>query len=168
MMTSSNGNIFRVIGHLYGEFTGHRGIPSQRSVTRSVDVFFDLRLNKRLSQKSRHRAHYDVTVWIGITSTGIGIGTWETNYMQQWDAIKHPCPNFNGGWKVSLERPFKLGYGKVITFDKIDGRDYLCKHHYQLLTYVPSEPFIWKRPKSPDRPDYAFVKILIRARRGNQ
>ena len=27
MMTSSNGNIFRVIGPLCGEFTGHRGIP---------------------------------------------------------------------------------------------------------------------------------------------
>ena len=27
MMTSSNGNIFRVIGHLWGEFTGHRWIP---------------------------------------------------------------------------------------------------------------------------------------------
>ena len=27
MMTSSNGNIFRVIGHLCGEFTGPRGIP---------------------------------------------------------------------------------------------------------------------------------------------
>ena len=27
MMTSSNGNIFRVTGHLCGEFTGHRWIP---------------------------------------------------------------------------------------------------------------------------------------------
>ena len=26
MMTSSNGNIFRVTGHLCGEFTGHRRI----------------------------------------------------------------------------------------------------------------------------------------------
>ena len=39
MMTSSNGNIFRVPGP--GEF------PAQRPVTRSFDVFFDLRLNKR-------------------------------------------------------------------------------------------------------------------------
>ena len=27
MMTSSNGNIFRITGHLYGEFTGPRWIP---------------------------------------------------------------------------------------------------------------------------------------------
>ena len=42
--------------------------PTQRPVTRSFDVFFDLRLNKRLSNNSevgdlsRYRAHYDVTV----------------------------------------------------------------------------------------------------------
>ena len=59
MMTSSNGNIFRVTGPLCGEFTDHRWIPltgyfpSQRPVTRSFDVFFDLRLNKRLSKQSR-------------------------------------------------------------------------------------------------------------------
>ena len=51
MMTSPNGNIFRVTGHLYGEFTGPRWIPTQRPVTRSFDVFFDLRLNKRLSKQ---------------------------------------------------------------------------------------------------------------------
>ena len=49
MMTSLNGNMFRVTGHLCGEFTGRR---SQRQVTRSFDVFFDLRLNKRLSKQS--------------------------------------------------------------------------------------------------------------------
>ena len=46
MMTSSNGNIFRVTGHLCGEF------PAQRPVTRSFDVFFDLLLNKRLRKQS--------------------------------------------------------------------------------------------------------------------
>ena len=43
---------FRVTGHLCGEFTGPRWIPAQRPVTRSFDVFFDLRLNKRLSKQS--------------------------------------------------------------------------------------------------------------------
>ena len=52
MITPSNGNIFRVTGHLCGEFTGHRWIPPQRSVSRSVNVFFDHRLNKRLSKQS--------------------------------------------------------------------------------------------------------------------
>ena len=51
MMTSSNGNIFRVTGPLCWEFTGPGEFPTQRPVTRSFDVFFDLRLNKRLSKQ---------------------------------------------------------------------------------------------------------------------
>ena len=52
MMTSSNGNIFRVTAHLCGEFTGLRWIPAQRPVTRSFNFFFDLYLNERLSKHS--------------------------------------------------------------------------------------------------------------------
>ena len=51
MMTSSNGDIFRVTGHLCREFTGPRWIPAHMPVTRSFDVFFDLRLKKRLSKQ---------------------------------------------------------------------------------------------------------------------
>ena len=50
MKTSSNGIIFRVTGFLCGECTGE--LPTQRPVTRSFDVFFDLRLNKRVSKQS--------------------------------------------------------------------------------------------------------------------
>ena len=50
IMTSSNGNIFRVTGHLCGEFTGPRWIPPTKA--RSFDVFFDMRLNERLSKQS--------------------------------------------------------------------------------------------------------------------
>ena len=52
MMTSWNGNIFRVTGHLCGELTGPGEFPAQRPMTRSFDVFFDLRMNKRLSKQS--------------------------------------------------------------------------------------------------------------------
>ena len=51
MMTSSNGTIFRVTSPLCGEFTGPGEFPAQRPVTRSFDVFFDLRPNKRLSKQ---------------------------------------------------------------------------------------------------------------------
>ena len=51
MMTSSNGNIFRVTGPLCGEFTGPGEFHAQRPVTRSFDVFSDLRLNKQLSKQ---------------------------------------------------------------------------------------------------------------------
>ena len=69
MMTSSNGNIFRVTGPLCGEFTDPGEFPAQRPVTRSFDVFFDLRLAKRLCKQSwgwwlemLSRAHYDATL----------------------------------------------------------------------------------------------------------
>ena len=70
MMTTSNGNIFRVTGHLCGEFTSPGEFPTQRPVTQSFDVFFDLRLNKRLSKQReagdlRHyRGHYDIIVML--------------------------------------------------------------------------------------------------------
>ena len=75
-MTSSNGNIFRVTGHLCGEFTGPGEFSTQRPVTRSFDVYFDLRPNKWLSKQSwgwwfetlscplwRHRNDMSVTMW---------------------------------------------------------------------------------------------------------
>ena len=52
MMTSSNGNIFSITGHLCGEFTSPRWNPRTKPVTRSFDVFFHLRLNKWLSKQS--------------------------------------------------------------------------------------------------------------------
>ena len=52
MMTSSNGNIFRVTGLCAGNSPITGKFPTQRPVTRSFGVFFDLRLNKRLSKQS--------------------------------------------------------------------------------------------------------------------
>ena len=51
-MTSSNGNIFRV-GPLCGEFTDHRWIPLTKAS--DAELFFYLRLNKRLVEQSRRR-----------------------------------------------------------------------------------------------------------------
>ena len=75
MTTSSNGNIFRVTGHLCGEFR------TQRPVTRSFDVFFHLRLNIRLGKQSwgwwfeTPFAHYDVTVMKGKNASP-SLGIW--------------------------------------------------------------------------------------------
>ena len=68
MMTSSDGNIFGVTGPLCGEFTSPGEFHTHMPATRSFDVFFDPRLNKRLSKQPwgadlrRHRGHYDVGV----------------------------------------------------------------------------------------------------------
>ena len=51
MMTSSNGNNFRVTYHLCGEFTGLRWLPRTKASDAELWYFFiDLRLNNRLSK----------------------------------------------------------------------------------------------------------------------
>ena len=68
MMTSSNGNIFRVTGPLCGEFPGHRLIPLTKA--RNAELSFicawinDSINNREAGDLRRHRAHYDVTVMI--------------------------------------------------------------------------------------------------------
>ena len=68
MMTSSNGNIFRVSGPFAGNSPVAGEFPAQRPVTRSFDAVFDLWLNKRLSKQSlgwwfeTPRCSYDVIV----------------------------------------------------------------------------------------------------------
>ena len=49
--------------------------PAQRPVTRSFDVFFDLRINGRVNNGEagdlrRHRAHYDVIAMRNALCTG--------------------------------------------------------------------------------------------------
>ena len=67
MMTSSNGNNFRVTGPLCGEFTGPGEFPTQRPVTRSFDVFFDVRLNHVTSHHTT--SHYIITSYHIIASS---------------------------------------------------------------------------------------------------
>ena len=55
MVTSSNGNTFRITGLLWGESIPYRWIPFTRPVTRSIEIYFVLRLNKRMRKESRHR-----------------------------------------------------------------------------------------------------------------
>ena len=52
MMTSSNGNISVLLAICAGNSPVPGEFPTQKPVTRSFDVFFDLHLNKRLSKQS--------------------------------------------------------------------------------------------------------------------
>ena len=47
--------LFALLAICAGNSPATGELPSQRPVTRSFDVFFDLRLNKRLSKQSRRR-----------------------------------------------------------------------------------------------------------------
>ena len=53
MMTSSNGNVFRVTCPVCGEFTSHRWIPLTKASDAKLWCFFDLRLNKQLCKQSK-------------------------------------------------------------------------------------------------------------------
>ena len=71
MMTSSNGNIFRVTGHLCGEFTGPRWIPHTKASDAKALMFTLIcaRMNGWVNNREtgdlrRHRAHYDVIVMV--------------------------------------------------------------------------------------------------------
>ena len=67
MMTSSNGNIFRVTGHLCGEFTGPRWIPRTMASNAELWCFICVWINGWVNNREagdlrRYRAHYDVIV----------------------------------------------------------------------------------------------------------
>ena len=77
MMTSSNGNIFRVTGHLCGEFTGLRWIPRTKASDAELLMFSLIctRINGWINNREagdlrHHRSHCDVIVtqrWIPYT-----------------------------------------------------------------------------------------------------
>ena len=68
MMTSSNGNIFRVSGPLWGESTEHRWVPLTKASGTELWCFFICAWtnawanNRDAVDLRRHGAHYDVTV----------------------------------------------------------------------------------------------------------
>ena len=71
MMTSSNGNIFRVTGPLCGEFTGHRWLPHTKAIDAELWCFLwsapwinGWVNNREAGDLRRHRAHYDVIVMV--------------------------------------------------------------------------------------------------------
>ena len=84
--------------------------PTQRPVTRSFDVFFDLCLNKRLCKQSwglwfetpsrslwRQRNDH---VWIrrGFAKPPFGVMTWVSNCIQYFDFGRNYCPTPLAHW----------------------------------------------------------------------
>ena len=81
--------LFRVTGPLCGEFTGPGEFPTQRLVTRSFDVFFDL--HKRLSKQHIKMNRYAVIrsmVWCNISGTTIS------------HVLRINCVSMAHGWRT--------------------------------------------------------------------
>ena len=86
MMTSSNGNIFRVTGHLCGEFTGPRWSPRTKANDGGALMFSLICVwingwvnNREAGDLRRYRAHYDVIV---MNAGLLSIGTLRTNFSE--------------------------------------------------------------------------------------
>ena len=77
MITSSNGNIFRVTGPLCGEFTGHQWIPRTKASGVELSCFFICAWingwvnNRKSGDLRRHRTHYDVIVMVTVGRGGL-------------------------------------------------------------------------------------------------
>ena len=102
MMRSSNGNIFRVTGHLCGEFTCPRWIPRTKASDAELWWVFFICVwingwvnNREAGDLRRHHAHYEVTVL----------------HWYLWDVPTRPCPNYKGGL---TKPPLKLGHEWVV------------------------------------------------------
>ena len=92
MMTSSNGNISALLAFCEGNPPVTGGFPLQRPVTWSFDVFFDVRMNKRLSKQSRCR--WFKTPWRSLLrhcNDAPAVSLWQT--FQHYYIIQiHKCP----------------------------------------------------------------------------
>ena len=89
MMTSSNGNIFRFTAHLCGKFTGPQRNPRTKASDAEL-VFFDLHLNKRLSNQS-----WGWWLETTVTQKGDRCGTVETN-VEHMFLLNHNIVYFDG------------------------------------------------------------------------
>ena len=99
------------------------GFPSQSTVTRSFDVFFDLRLNKRLSIQSRRRCfetpcgslwrHCNAYSrrWMCVQRTGIerGVYIWTNKELSKW-----LCWILQTIWSWKLSQNFHFYYKSCI------------------------------------------------------
>ena len=110
-MTSSNGNMFCVIGFCAGHSSVTAGnspvtgeFPSHRQMTRSFDVFFDVRLNKRLSKQSRRR-------WVETPSRSLWRHCNVVPNSDQWSGQPWDLSAFNASLLSNFElvKRVKLG-----------------------------------------------------------
>ena len=114
-MTSSYGNIFRVTGHLCGEFTGHREFPTQRPVALmfSMICINGWVTNGEAGDLRRHRAHYDITVMYLRKPVGSGFGSMTRPVTRSFDVFfdlrlnKRLSKQSWGWWFETLECPWR-------------------------------------------------------------
>ena len=115
--------------------------PSQRPVTRSIDVFFDMRLNRRLSKQSRR--------W-----------WFETSSRSSWRHCNVPSQSSRQSTKNGMHSSLFSGeQGNMINLNKID----LSKQLFLWRDFAIKSDFIvgLKLHNSPNRMPYSWLYITI-------
>ena len=114
-MTSLNGNIFRVTGHLCGEFTGHRWIPHTKASDAELWCFlwylpeyYGWLNNREAGDLRRYLAHYDVIVMSAISpylNQWWSLVNWTIRNRLQW--------NMNQDVNLSVKKWFENVFCKI-------------------------------------------------------
>ena len=121
----------RVTGPLWGESIGHRWFPSQRPVTQSFVVFFDLPLNKRLDKQSIRR-------WFETPSRSLWLHcidhvhiSWDVLQIGRWNYQTYGYSFASLLWIIAIIRIIWLYWNGAV----------ICKDLYQPHRQICREPF---------------------------
>ena len=124
-MTSSNGNIFRVTGHLCGEFTGHRWIPRTKATRKWREAMMFSFIcawingwvnNPGADDYRRHRAHYDVAV-TGLYKPNVNM-IWWMKMLWLFRALHYIRHQFNMHYLRFMSTPSGSTYRSAVDWDR--------------------------------------------------
>ena len=133
--------------------------PSQRQVTRSFEVFFDLSLKKRLCNRDtddlrHHRAHYDVTVMVYPTFHP----TWNMDQAQR-NTDKY-------GAILCMPIPFTWGHNRLlwrVSNEQPGSTTNICGTNSSKLVVPINPTFIWLTHWGRDKMDAVSQTIFSNA-----
>ena len=142
MMTSSNGNIFRVTGPLCEEFTGmanslHKGQLHEALMFSLICVWINGYVhNCEASDLRRHRAHYDVTaIWWHLQDIPRIMHTFRVLLYLLWICIGQPSSISSGIISLVLE-PMKQTWTQWLnTMNEI-----LCTENITAIIQTTAKP----------------------------
>ena len=132
------------------------GFPSQRPVTQSFDVFFDLRQNKRLSKQSRRR-------WL------------ETPPRSLWHHCNDICNVFSWWLRLNLHVVQWIQFISIVSllvpqanrFNSLWPSDAIWRHRYGSILFLVTCVARWHKDITWSNVDLSLVRscgFLLRAR----
>ena len=141
MMMSSNGNISRVTGPLWGEPSGHRWIPLTKASVAGLWCFLWSAPDKQLSKQSRtndlrrHRVHYDTIVMLS--------GNFNNLFLSYYSLLMAEVSCESALIWLQLDEKSTLVHVVAACCLKVTSRD-LCRHKASKCPFIVSScQFKW-------------------------